>query len=131
MKVIRRMSLVGMFFGVIVAITAYFSLDLNSLWGKGLLIGGVIITMVSYILFFYNRLMRDRDFKKEMFDERYVMIKEKTGYLLLFILYFLLSVAVATFLILDYKVPATIIAGILFIQPLLLVIISDRLDKVY
>ncbi len=131
MKVIRRMSLVGMFFGVIVAITAYFSLDLNSLWGKGLLIGGVIITMVSYILFFYNRLMRDRDFKKEMFDERYVMIKEKTGYLLLFILYFLLSVAVATFLILDYKVPAAIIAGILFIQPLLLVIISDRLDKVY
>lgn len=131
MKVIRRMSLVGMFFGVIVAITAYFSLDLNSLWGKGLLIGGVIITMVSYILFFYNRLMRDRDFKKEIFDERYVMIKEKTGYLLLFILYFLLSVAVATFLILDYKVPAAIIAGILFIQPLLLVIISDRLDKVY
>ncbi len=131
MKVIRRMSLVGMFFGVVVAITAYFSLDLNSLWGKGLLIGGVIITMVSYILFFYNRLMRDRDFKKEMFDERYVMIKEKTGYLLLFILYFLLSVAVATFLILDYKVPAAIIAGILFIQPLLLVIISDRLDKVY
>lgn len=131
MKVIRRMSLVGMFFGVIVATTAYFSLDLNSLWGKGLLIGGVIITMVSYILFFYNRLMRDRDFKKEIFDERYVMIKEKTGYLLLFILYFLLSVAVATFLILDYKVPAAIIAGILFIQPLLLVIISDRLDKVY
>ena len=131
MKVIRRMSLVGMFFGVIVAITAYFSLDLNSLWGKGLLIGGVIITMVSYILFFYNRLMRDRDFKKEIFDERYVMIKEKTGYLLLFILYFLLSVAVATFLILDYKVPAAIIAGILFIQPLLLVIISERLDKVY
>ncbi len=131
MKVVWQMSLLGVLFGVSLAIIANFILDLNSPWGRGLMVGGVVITTVSYVLLFYTRLMRDRDFKKEVLDERNMMIKEKAGFVLLLVMNFLLSVAVATFLILDYTVPAAIIAGILFIQPLLFVIISERLDRSY
>ena len=78
----------------------------------------------------YNRqVKKDPDFEIEVEDERNVQIKYRAGYLTCGIDWLLLSAATVAFIILDYTLPAIITGAILLLQPVILVIASNIIEK--
>lgn len=78
----------------------------------------------------YNRqVKKDPDFEVEVEDERNVQIKYRAGYLTCGVDWFLLSAATVVLIILDYLVPAIITGVILLIQPAILIVASNIIEK--
>ncbi|MCW3490376.1 hypothetical protein [Dethiobacter alkaliphilus] len=130
---INKLLIVGFFFGLLL-IPLYLASDLlnfSTIIKNALLFGGIVTISVCYVNIVYTQMMRDKDFKTEVLDERNVMIKEKTGYVMSYINNSLLLVAVFLLMILDYKVPAAIVGSIFVLQPIILIAVSGRIEKNY
>lgn len=85
---------------------------------------------VSYTQLWYDKqVKKDPDFEIEVEDERNVQIKYRAGYLTCGIDWLLLSAATVAFIILDYTLPAIITGVILLIQPVILVVASNIIEK--
>lgn len=85
---------------------------------------------VSYTQLWYDKqVKKDPDFEIEVEDERNVQIKYRAGYLTCGIDWLLLSAATVAFIILDYTLPAIITGAILLLQPVILVIASNIIEK--
>ena len=85
---------------------------------------------VSYTQLWYDKqVKKDRDFEIEVEDERNVQIKYRAGYLTCGIDWLLLSAATVAFIILDYTLPAIITGAILLLQPVILVVASNIIEK--
>ncbi len=85
---------------------------------------------VSYTQLWYDKqVKKDPDFEIEVEDERNVQIKYCAGYLTCGIDWLLLSAATVAFIILDYTLPAIITGAILLLQPVILVVASNIIEK--
>ena len=85
---------------------------------------------VSYTQLWYDKqVKKDPDFEIEVEDERNVQIKYRAGYLTCGIDLLLLSAATVAFIILDYTLPAIITGVILLLQPVILIVASNVVEK--
>ena len=85
---------------------------------------------VSYTQLWYDKqVKKDPDFEIEVEDERNVQIKYRAGYLTCGIDWLLLSAATVAFIILDYTLPAIITGAILLLQPVILGVASNIIEK--
>lgn len=85
---------------------------------------------VSYTQLWYDKqVKKDPDFEIEVEDERNVQIKYRAGYLTCGIDWLLLSAATVAFIILDYTLPAIITGVILLLQPVILIVASNVVEK--
>lgn len=71
------------------------------------------------------------DPKRNICDERFVTIVEKTGNITNTITVFLLGRALIIFFGLGYKIPAVIVGLIIAIQPLMIILVSNMIAKKY
>lgn len=104
--------------------------DLPDMADAGLSVAFGAIFGVSHMQLWYNKqLKKDPDFEVEIEDERNVQIKYRAGYMVCGVNWPLLSAATAAFIILDYTVPAIITGAILVMQPILLIVASNIIEK--
>ena len=96
----------------------------------GLLILMCIIFSVSHIQLLHNKMMKnDIDYKVNVMDERNISIKEKSGNITNMITMVLLSIATVIFISFDYLIPAIITGVIIAVQPIVLIIVSNMIEK--
>lgn len=62
-------------------------------------------------------------------DERNIAIKEKAGNIANMITIMLLGFATVMFISLDFLLPAAVTGGIIVAQPIVLIIVSNRIEK--
>lgn len=85
---------------------------------------------VSYVqLWYMKQVQKDPDFEIEVEDERNVQIKYRAGYLVCGVDMLLFSIATVLFIVLDYLVPAIITGVMLILQPVVMIIASNIIEK--
>ncbi|ALZ87014.1 hypothetical protein APT62_00450 [Aerococcus urinaeequi] len=78
----------------------------------------------------HNVLMiNDKDYSVEVEDERNKLIKEKTGNIANLINIALLGAITVVFIAYDYIIPAIITGVFIFLQPVMMIFISNYLEK--
>ena len=127
----KRFAVAGLFSGVLLIaiyiVSGYF--ELTFVYRNALPVGGVIIMSAGYIYLVFTRIMTHKDYQKVVMGERYVMIREKSGYVTNYVNKFLIAAAILAFIIFDYGVPAIILVCILLLQPIISIIISESMEK--
>lgn len=94
----------------------------------GILFG--VIFSVSHVQFLHNKMLHeDKEYRTEVCDERNIIIKEKAGNITNMVTLALLDCTTALFIALDYIMPAVMIGVIIFIQPIILLCISNSIEK--
>lgn len=89
-----------------------------------------VIFAISHTRLLHNKMLReDTEYKCNVLDERNIAIKEKAGNVTNMITLLLLGCATVLFIALDYIVPAVITGVIIVAQPILLIIISNSIEK--
>lgn len=107
-----------------------FVTDFPKMTDMGLLILMCIIFSVSHIQLLHNKMMKnDIDYKVNVMDERNISIKEKSGNITNMITMVLLSIATVIFISFDYLIPAIITGVIIAVQPIILIIVSNMIEK--
>lgn len=107
-----------------------FVTDFPKMVDMGLLILMCIIFSVSHIQLLHNKMMKnDIDYKVNVMDERNISIKEKSGNITNMITMVLLSIATVIFISFDYLIPAIITGVIIAVQPIILIIVSNMIEK--
>lgn len=79
----------------------------------------------------HKMLEKDKDYQRNIYDERNIMINEKTGNTVNMVNTGILGIITIVFIFLDYIVPAIILGVLVFIQPLILIFISTMYEKKY
>lgn len=88
------------------------------------------IFATSYVqLLHLKMLQKDKEYKANVLDERNILIKEKAGNIANMIMLALLWIVTVLFIALDYIIPAIVIGVLLFIQPIILIFITNSLEK--
>ena len=107
-----------------------FVTDFPKMADMGLLILMCIIFSVSHIQLLHNKMMKnDIDYKVNVMDERNISIKEKSGNITNMITMVLLGIATVIFISFDYLIPAIITGVIIAVQPIILIIVSNMIEK--
>lgn len=107
-----------------------FVTDFPKMADMGLLILMCIIFSFSHIQLLHNKMMKnDIDYKVNVMDERNISIKEKSGNITNMITMVLLSIATVIFISFDYLIPAIITGVIIAVQPIILIIVSNMIEK--
>ena len=89
-----------------------------------------VIFSVSHVQILHNKMMKnDNDYKINVMDERNIMIKEKTGNITNMVNTTLLGLSTIIFICLDYLIPAIITGVIIAVQPIILIIVSNMIEK--
>ncbi|MGL6201480.1 MAG: hypothetical protein ACRC3H_21370 [Lachnospiraceae bacterium] len=121
----------GLLIGIILVIAAALSGRWD--WADGIKIAlsvcGAIIISICYVRLTYNKIIRDKNMKRKVFDERNVMILEKTSHVTNSITCLLLGIAAVIFIVLEYTIPAVIIGVIIIVQPIIMIVVSERIEK--
>lgn len=71
----------------------------------------------------------DIDYKVNVMDERNIMIKEKAGNVTNMVNITLLGLVTVIFICLDYVFPAIVTGVIITVQPIILITVSNMLEK--
>ena len=74
-------------------------------------------------------LEQDADYQRNIKDERNIMIREKAGNISNMLNMMLMSLATVIFIALGYIIPAIVIGVLVFVQPFILIAITERLEK--
>ena len=127
----KVISYVFMILGVISLIVLIIGVDSFSTVIK------VVLTMlfssffaIGYVNFTHMQLLKkDKEYSLEVNDERHISIKEKTGNIVNIINVFILGVVTVIFIFMEYYIPAAIIGGLLIIQPVLMILVSNYYEK--
>lgn len=89
-----------------------------------------LIFAVSHTQLLHSKMLRDdNEYKRNILDERNITIKEKAGNITNMITLILLGCATVLFIALEYIVPAIVIGVIIFVQPIILICISNSIEK--
>lgn len=89
-----------------------------------------MVFSVSHVQILHNKMMKnDTDYKINVMDESNIMIKEKAGNITNMVNTALLGIATVIFICLDYVIPAIVTGVIIAIQPIILITISNMLEK--
>ena len=121
------------YFGYVISIILVliiFLTDFSKMVDIGLALLFTAIFSVSNVQLFHNKMMKtDTDYKINVMDERNIAIKEKAGNITNMFTVILLGLATVIFICLDYLIPAIITGGIIVLQPIVLIIVSNMIEK--
>lgn len=107
-----------------------FLTDFNKMVDIGLAVLFSAIFSVSHTQILHNKMMKnDTEYKNNVMDERNIAIKEKAGNITNMITLTLLGVATVIFICLDLLIPAIVTGAIITIQPVILIIVSNMIEK--
>ena len=88
------------------------------------------IFSVSHTQILHNKMMKnDTEYKNNVMDERNIAIKEKAGNITNMITLTLLGLATVIFICLDLLIPAIVTGVIITVQPVILIIVSNMIEK--
>lgn len=125
----NKLWYIGYIVSAILVLIIFFT-DFPKMAYMGLLILMCIIFSVSHIQLLHNKMMKnDIDYKVNVMDERNISIKEKSGNITNMITMVLLSIATVIFISFDYLIPAIITGVIIAVQPIILIIVSNMIEK--
>ncbi len=114
----------------VILVLIIFLTDFSKMVDIGLAILFTAVFSVSHTQILHNKLMKeDRDYKVSVMDERNIAIKEKAGNITNMITLVQLGLATVIFICLDYLIPAIITGGIIVLQPIVLIIVSNMIEK--
>lgn len=89
-----------------------------------------VIFSVSHMNIFHNKMLsRDDDYRVSVMDERNIAIREKAGNIANMATMTLLGLATVIFIAFDYIFSAIVTGIIVAVQPVILIIISNALEK--
>ena len=89
-----------------------------------------VIFSVSHMNIFHNKMLsRDEDYRVSVMDERNIAIREKAGNIANMATMTLLGLATVIFIAFDYIFSAIVTGVIVAVQPVILIIISNALEK--
>lgn len=107
-----------------------FAVPMNRWVSAGLSVLFAALFSTSYVQLSYDKMMKtDPNFKREMLDERSILIREKAGNIANSVMIALLGIVAVVFLVLDYIVPAVVVTVLIFIHPAIMIFISNKLEK--
>lgn len=107
-----------------------FAADLSEPVKLGLSILFAVIFSVSHTQILHHKMLKtDFDYRIQVLDERNIAIKEKAGNITNMITLVLMGCVTVIFIILDYIVPAILLGVIIFLQPILLIFVSNQIEK--
>ena len=113
---------------VIVLIIFFTNLPKTIDIGLAVLFGAIF--SVSHTQLLHNKMMKkDMDYKVNVMDERNISIKEKSGNITNMITMVLLGIATVIFISFDYLIPAIITGVIIAVQSIILIIVSNMIEK--
>ena len=113
---------------IIIIVIAFTDLDTNIDIALSLLFSAIIGVSLSKLL--HQKMANyDLDYRRNVFDERLIAIKEKSGNIVNVINITLLGFAMILFIGLGYIIPTIVTAVILVIQPIMLIIVSNVMEK--
>ena len=125
----NKLWYIGYIVSAILVLIIFFT-DFPKMADMGLLILMCIIFSISHIQLLHNKMMKnDIDYKVNVMDERNISIKEKSGNITNMITMVLLSIATVIFISFDYLIPAIITGVIIAVQPIVLIIVSNMIEK--
>ena len=114
----------------IILVLIIFLTDFSKMVDIGLALLFTAIFSVSNTQLFHNKMMkRDTDYKINVMDERNISIKEKAGNVTNMVNTTLLGLSTIIFICLDYLIPAIITGVIIAVQPIILIIVSNMIEK--
>ena len=89
-----------------------------------------VIFSVSHMNIFHNKMLsRDDDYRVSVMDELNIAIREKAGNIANMATMTLLGLATVIFIAFDYIFSAIVTGVIVAVQPVILIIISNALEK--
>ncbi len=107
-----------------------FLTDFNKMVDIGLAVLFSAIFSVSHTQILHNKMMKnDTEYKNDVMDERNIAIKEKAGNITNMITLTLLGLATVIFICLDLLLPAIVTGAIITVQPVILIIVSNMIEK--
>lgn len=107
-----------------------FLTDFSEMVDIGLAVLFSAIFSVSHMQILHNKMMKnDKEYKNDVMDERNIAIKEKAGNVTNMITLALLGLATVIFICSDMLFPAMITGAIIAVQPVILIIVSNRIEK--
>ena len=113
---------------IIIIVIAFTDLDTNIDIALSLLFSAIIGVSLSKLL--HQKMANyNLDYRRNVFDERLIAIKEKSGNIVNVINIILLGFAMILFIGLGYIIPTIVTAVILVIQPIMLIIVSNVMEK--
>lgn len=129
MKKNKKIWYVGYLVSLIIIIVISFTdLDTNIDIALSLLFSAII--GVSHSKLLHQKMANyDLDYRRNVFDERLIAIKEKSGNIVNVINIILLGFAMILFIGLGYIIPTIVTAVILVTQPIMLIIVSNVMEK--
>lgn len=95
------------------------------------LFGGLLMGFVGNKALLKRAIEEDEDIKREYYDERNTMIREKASYNANCINIILLGIAAVVFISLNYIIPSVVVTAILVIQPIVMIVCTEVLEKKY
>lgn len=120
---------IGYIISLLLVLTMLFA-DFPKMVDIGLAILFSAVFGVSHVQVSHNKMLKnDADYKISIMDERNIMIKEKAGNVTNMINTTLLGLATVIFICLDYVIPAIVTGVIITVQPIILITISNMLEK--
>ena len=120
---------IGYIISLLLVLTMLFA-DFPKMVDIGLAILFSAVFGISHVQILHNKMMKnDTDYKISVMDERNIMIKEKAGNVTNMINTTLLGLATVIFICLDYAIPAIVTGVIITVQPIILITISNMLEK--
>lgn len=107
-----------------------FLTDFNKMVDIGLAVLFSVIFSVSHTQILHNKMMKnDTEYKNNVMDERNIAIKEKAGNITNMVTLTLLGLATVIFICLDLLIPAIVTGAIITIQPVILILVSNMIEK--
>lgn len=107
-----------------------FLTDFNKMVDIGLAVLFSAIFSVSHTQILHSKMMKnDTEYKVLVMDERNIAIKEKAGNITNMITLTLLGLATVAFICLDLLIPAIVTGAIITVQPVILILVSNRIEK--
>ncbi len=107
-----------------------FLTDFNKMVDIGLAVLFSAIFSVSHTQILHSKMMKnDTEYKIHVMDERNIAIKEKAGNITNMITLTLLGLATVAFICLDLLIPAIVTGAIITVQPVILILVSNRIEK--
>ena len=120
---------IGYIISLLLVLTMLFA-DFPKMVDIGLAVLFSAVFGVSHVQVLHNKMLKnDADYKISIMDERNIMIKEKAGNVTNMINTTLLGLATVIFICLDYAIPAIVTGVIITVQPIILITISNMLEK--
>ncbi len=121
------------YLGYAVSLALVMIIVLTDLPGKADMALAVLIAVVfsvSHTNILHNKMLsKDDDYRVSVMDERNIAIKEKAGNIANMATMALLGLATVIFIAFNYVFPAIVTGVIVAVQPVILIVISNALEK--